>query len=194
MSHPSSQKFFEQKYREDSDPWYFASSPYELGRYDAVLAALSNRRYRRAFEPGCSIGVLTQRLALLCDRVDAIDISPTAVSLARQRCAKLSNVSIQCASLASSAPENFDLLVFCEIGYYFSHEELLTVLANCVSHLAPGGICLASHWLGVSPDHILSGDDVHEVAASIPDLYLEQSERNSHFRLDRWRKTVEASQ
>ena len=50
---------------------------------DETLGAL-NRRYRRAFEPGCSIGALTRHLALICDQVEAMDIAPSAVFIARE--------------------------------------------------------------------------------------------------------------
>jgi len=55
---PTSADFFETMYLEREDPWQFASSAYERDRYAATLRALSNRRFRRAFEPGCSIGIL----------------------------------------------------------------------------------------------------------------------------------------
>jgi hypothetical protein len=51
----TTQGFFEAKYRENSDPWAFASNDYEQNRYSEILYALDGRRYRRAFEPGCSI-------------------------------------------------------------------------------------------------------------------------------------------
>ena len=87
MNHSTtSRAFFEEKYKGSEDPWRFASSSYELGRYDAIINALSFRRYRRAFEPACSIGVLTEQLAIICDRVDATDISSTAVEQAIHRC------------------------------------------------------------------------------------------------------------
>src|SRR6478609_8966907 len=55
--------YFERVYREADDPWRFASSPYEAAKYAATLAAVPRARYRNAFEIGCSIGVLTERLA-----------------------------------------------------------------------------------------------------------------------------------
>ena len=60
---PTSAEFFETMYAEREDPWEFASSQYERDRYAAIVRALGNRRYRRAFEPGCSIGILTPQLA-----------------------------------------------------------------------------------------------------------------------------------
>ena len=45
----TSTEFFEQKYRENPDPWDFAASEYERSRYEATIAALGTRRYQRAF-------------------------------------------------------------------------------------------------------------------------------------------------
>jgi len=187
----TSQQFFDAMYRHDPDPWRFASSPYELERYATIVRALSHRRYHLTFEPGCSVGVLTEQLAAFCDRIEAIDLSPTAVDRARQRCAHLPGVHIQCASLSGFLPASFDLLVFCEIGYYFSESPLRALLLRCLANLQPGGTLLASHWLGRSPDHILSGDAVHDVLANLPGLQVEVCERHVNFRLDRWRKTCE---
>ena len=52
---------FDEMYRRDPDPWSFASSAYELGRYDRIVAMVGGRDHRRCFEPACSIGVLTER-------------------------------------------------------------------------------------------------------------------------------------
>lgn len=186
--HPSSAMFFEEKYRKSADPWDFASSEYERGRYQATCDALPGRRYHRAFEPGCSIGVLTARLAAFCDRVEAIEISPAAAELARLRCAHLPNVSVECASLSDRLPQGeFDLIVFSEIGYYFGESELRHILQELLDRLAIGGTLLATHWLGISEDHTLSGDRVHELLGAMPGRPRhEHAERHEGFRLDRW--------
>ena len=182
-----SQAFFERKYREESDPWAFASSAYEQSRYAAVVQALSHRRYRRAFEPGCSIGVLTARLASLCDRVHAMDISPTAVEHARERCIGLSNVDIVCGAVPHLIPGGgFDLIVLSEIGYYLEEKQLRTFGNELAGRLTKSGILLAAHWLGASEDHLLSGDRVHEILGSLDGLRHEHAERHAGFRLDRW--------
>jgi SAM-dependent methyltransferase len=188
----SSKAFFDAKYQQSSDPWNFARSPYEQARYAAILKALSFRRYVTAFEPGCSVGVLTESLARFCDHVEAVDISPTAADLARERCLALQNVIVRCASLAEYIPASFDLLVFSEIGYYFTLTDLRSVMNTCIANLQPGGTVLATHWLGSSSDHILNGNDVHGVIAGIPGLVLEYSDHRESFRLDRWRKAIEA--
>jgi SAM-dependent methyltransferase len=183
------QDFFEQMYRHNSDPWHFASNPYELSRYDAIMHALSAGRYRHAFEPGCSVGVLTERLAAVCERVDAMDISPTAVAFARQRCLRFPHVEIDCRPLDESFfVQDIDLLIISEVGYYFDRDRWRTLAERLVGSVLESGAILAAHWLGHSKDHRQHGDAVHDVLRSIESMSLEYSERNVDFRLDRWRK------
>jgi len=185
----TSEQFFEDKYRESQDPWSFATSPYERSRYQAIFQALQHRRYQSAFEPGCSIGILTRQLASLCDHVTAMDISPTAVQRAREHCRELSNVTIMCGALPNDIPsEDFDLILFSEIGYYFQDSQLFDLANMLLQRLREDGIILAAHWLGTSEDHILGSDRVHEILETVPCLKLEHSERHAAFRLDRWVK------
>lgn len=184
---PSSAEFFEAKYEGTIDPWNFAGSPYELNRYRAILVALSHRRYLRAFEPGCSVGVLTEQLATICDEVLAIDFSPTAVLRAQKRCASLENVTIRCASLTEPLlDDGFELVVLSEIGYYFSPKDWRKITRKLISPMSAGATLLATHWLGVSSDHMMGGNQVHEILASNSLLRLEHAERHEAFRLDRW--------
>ena len=185
----SNSAFFESLYQADTDPWRFGSDPTELARYDAILAALGPHRYEKGFEPGCSIGVLTERLATVCDAIEAIDFSPTALERARSRCVPLSNVNFTCASLPERLPVlGFDLLVLSEIGYYFNEGEWTRLADEIITAAASGTTLLASHWLGQSPDHQISGDAVHAVLHKNTRLHHEHAERHATFRLDRWRR------
>lgn len=48
--------YFEDMYRDAADPWHLAERWYERRKYDLTLAGLPLPRYRRAFEPACSVG------------------------------------------------------------------------------------------------------------------------------------------
>ncbi len=182
----TSQAFFEGKYAAVEDPWDFATSSYELDRYAKILAALGDRRFRRAFEPACSIGVLTERLAAKCDQLEAIDISPTAVWRAQERCRSLPNVTIRQGALPEQMPEGtFDLIVFSEIGYYFDAPTLSVLAPKLIGRLRVGGLLLASHWSGVSHEHFLRADEVHEILGAM-NLTPVRSQRYDLFRLDCW--------
>lgn len=182
----SSAAFFEAKYQEKPDPWGFSSEAYELQRYDAIIRAIAQRRYRGAFEPGCSIGVLTERLAAYCDEVHAIDFSLSASAQARMRCAYLRQVEVYCASFPEGRPaKDFDLLVLSEIGYYFTAQDWQRISSEMIDSIPQGAIVLAAHWLGHSRDHRISGDEVHEILLLHPKVRVEHSERGPNMRLDR---------
>src|SRR4029079_3586148 len=70
-----------------ADPWGFEDRWYEQRKRELTLAALPRPRFRRALEPGCSIGVLTEQLAGRCDELVALDPVPEAVARARARTA-----------------------------------------------------------------------------------------------------------
>ena len=76
--------YFDEMYRSDPDPWQFESSWYEERKYALTVAALPDRRYRSAFEPGCSVGVLSSLLAERCDHLLATDIVPGVLDRARR--------------------------------------------------------------------------------------------------------------
>jgi len=188
MLNTTSEDFFDAMYLESPDPWNFACDAYEQSRYASIIASLGTTRFRLAVEPGCSVGALTERLADVCDRVEASDISATAVKQAQARCAAKQNVRIKHGKFDGSIPDGCDLLLLCEIGYYFAQEQLLEVIRRALSKLEPGTTVLACHWLGTSEDHILTGDQVHNILHELTDLKHEHAERHENFRLDRWRK------
>jgi SAM-dependent methyltransferase len=186
---PTSEEFFEAKYQEEADPWHFATSAYEQDRYSAILRALQPRQFRRVFEPGCSIGILTEKLAVFCDEVEAMDISSTAVSRTRERCGRLGNVTVRHGALPDAVPEGaFDLIVLSEIGYYFPLAVLNELVSELVGRLIQEGTFLAAHWLGSSPDHLLTGDQIHELIGTIPGLTHATSQQHEGFRIDLWKR------
>jgi SAM-dependent methyltransferase len=186
-----SQAAFEAKYRESGDPWNFDGSRYERNRYELTLRSLMRPRYRRAFEPACSIGVLTAALAERCDEVHAIDIAPSAVVGARKRCASLPGVSISCADLAAQCPAGpFDLIVFSELGYYFTQPRLTRIAESLSAAMAAGGELISVHWLGTSEDHLLQGVQVHAILneALTKACAWIKGARYPGFLIDTWRR------
>ena len=155
----SGAELFESMYRQAEDPWDFAESPYERSRYERIIAHIPADRYRRAFEPGCSVGVLTELLSQRCGSVHATDIAPTALARARARCRACRNVRIDGSGIEPGGP--VDLIVFSEVGYYLEPDRLAEVLQRLVDALEPGGRLIACHWTGASADHVQTGAAVH---------------------------------
>jgi SAM-dependent methyltransferase len=190
----TSREFFERMYRTIQDPWSFASSEYERRRYDTILGRVPAGHFENVFEPGCSIGELTARLAERCGFVTAIDIAEAAIATARDRCRDYPNVDVHQGSLLDDMPDGpFDLIVFSEIGYYFSTSQLIDLAASLASGIVPDGQMIAVHWTGVSADHVLAGEDVHRILLEhLPMEHLRhethESASNDGFVLDIWHR------
>ena len=92
--------------------------------------------------PVCSIGVLTAKLAVICDHVLAMDIAPTAVDQARARCREFKNVEVVCGALPQDLPQgSLDLIVLSEVGYYLSEDRLQTLGKSLVQKCRRAGYC-----------------------------------------------------
>lgn len=155
-------KYFDEVYRANTDPWQFASSPYEREKYAATLTALPRPHYARGFEIGCSIGVLTAQLAPRCGHLLSIDVSETALAQARQRCADLPQVEIKQMHVPGEFPAGqFELILLSEVGYYWSPPDLARAADQLLAALPPGGQLLLVHWTPVVPDYPQTGDEVH---------------------------------
>lgn len=153
---------FDALYSASPDPWGFTSRWYEQRKYAVTLAALPERRYGSAYEPGCSIGVLTALLAERCDALLASDGSAAAVELARGRLAGQPNVQVEQRWLPDEWPTgSYDLVVLSELLYFLDSDDLDAVLADAVAAVAPGGTLVAVHWRPPADDHPLPTDAVH---------------------------------
>ena len=177
--------YFADMYAGAEDPWGFRSRWYELRKREVTLAALTRPRYRRAFEPGCSIGVLTAALADRCDEVVAADVDECAVATARGELARHGHVRVERLSLPQEWPDGmFDLVVISEVAYYLAPAELDQLLDCAVGSLAPRGTLLACHWRHPVPDYPATGDDVHRRLLARPELCQAVSPVEEAFRLD----------
>ena len=177
---------FERLYQDNPDPWNFKTSAYEHQKYEATLSALGTRRFEMAVEVGCSIGILTRRLASRCDRLLGVDFVPAAVAMARSRCAPLPGVSIEQMQIPQQWPEGkFDLILFSEVLYFLDEEDLRETCEHTLRSLLPGGLVLLVNYTGKTDDPI-NGDDAASlfIKASFPDLRPIQQNRESLYRLD----------
>ena len=108
--------YFDDLYAKGIDPWEFATSAYEQTKYSATLEALPRASYESGLEIGCSIGVLTERLAARCKTLIALDIAEAALDAARARCAQLPHVTFERCAVPGEWPTgSFDLIVLSEI-------------------------------------------------------------------------------
>jgi SAM-dependent methyltransferase len=163
--------YFRGLYTISPDPYGLADRWYETRKYALTTALLPRERYGSAFEPGCSIGVLTARLAPRCDRLLACDAAPEAVTSAQARTAGLPGARVEQRAIPREWPSgSFDLIIFSELLYYFDDADLGQVLGLGIGSLRPGGQLLAVHWRHPAPNHPRTGDEVHETLAAHPGL------------------------
>ncbi len=183
-------EYFEAVYRSSQDPWQFETSPYEREKYAATIAALPDAHYPRALEIGCSIGVLTKRLARYCDTLLAVDTSALALQRARQRLGETKGVAFRQVSIPQNFPEgHFDLVVLSEVGYYWGYTDLHLAIEKIRVALTGGGTLVLVHYTPYVPDYPLTGDEVHEAFAGAlsPECHRVRSERAERYRLDVWK-------
>jgi SAM-dependent methyltransferase len=174
--------YFDHMYAVAPDPWGLATRWYEARKYAITLALLPEPHYGEAFEPGCSVGVLTGMLAARCGQVRAWDASTAAVRTAAARTAHLPNVRVDRGAIPGDwPPGQFDLIVFSEVLYYFAGAELDRILDRAVASLRPGGSLLAVHWRHPVADYPRRGDDVHRVLAARRDLDLRVGHTETDF-------------
>ncbi len=100
-------------------PWLKAHgdpSPNWINTPGDSQAALPKVRYRRAFEPGSAIGILSERLASRCDELVSIELMPRIAERARVRLGSRANVSVSVRSIPDVWPTGtFDLIVLSEV-------------------------------------------------------------------------------
>jgi SAM-dependent methyltransferase len=154
--------YFDQVYERSADPWRLASEWYEKRKYLMTVASLPRERYRRGFEPACSVGVLTEMLAERCDYLIAADAVLAAVSTASARVAAHDQVAVQQMRVPDDWPAGaFDLIVLSEFCYYLTAGELTEVIRRSAQALEPGGTLVAVHWRHPIEEFALTGDAVH---------------------------------
>ncbi len=181
-------KYFDQMYTASGDPWNFATSWYESRKYALTMATLPNQRYLNAFEPGCSIGVLSELLASRCDDVLSTDIVDVALDQARLRTATLGNVRVRRLAVPEEWPnDDFDLIVISELAYYFDAQTLHDVVDLVMGSTSAGAHLVAVHWCGPT-NYPLTTSEVHGQFDERSELRSIAHYQEESFLLDVWEK------
>ncbi len=106
--------------------------------YDRLLA--HGIKGKRVLVPGCGFGEDAIRLARLGAEIEAFDISPDVLDIARRRCAEFGYSGVRFSVMPCEAlayPDNaFDLVFFIDILH---HVDVPKSIAEIVRVLKPGG-------------------------------------------------------
>ncbi|MFH8484989.1 SAM-dependent methyltransferase [Streptomyces longisporoflavus] len=153
--------YFDSQYARATDPWHLGERWYDRRKYTLTVAALPQARYARAFEPGCSVGVLTELLAARCERLLSTDRITSAVETTARRTAGLEHVSVRQMTVPGQWPqESFDLVVLSELLYYFDSGTRAALLHQSTESLDEGGHLVAVHWNHPVAEHTCTGRDI----------------------------------
>jgi SAM-dependent methyltransferase len=160
MTVPTS--YFDRLYERSADPWGLATRWYESRKYQLTVASLPRQQYHRAFEPGCSVGILSAMLADRCEALLATDAVTDAVITTRDRLAHHAHVEIEQMRVPDQWPTGtFDLIVISEFAYYLTPSELADLVRQSADSLDADGTLVAVHWRHVIEGFALTGDAVH---------------------------------
>ena len=177
--------YFKRVYDNSSDPWDFQTSEYEASKYADTLESLPAARFDNALEIGCSIGVLTCKLAQRCDALLSIDVSDRALEAARARCASQKHVQFRRMEFPREAPDGFfDLVLVSEVAYYWQREDLERAATVLAAHQQAGSHLLLVHFTDLVPDYPLTGDQVHSAWLERPEWKPVNGHRCAHYRVD----------
>ncbi len=175
---------FDQLFADNPDPWDIDTSDYERSKREAVLAALGEQRFVRLLEVGCAGGALTEPLATRTDAIVAVDVSPKALELARQRLVGSDCIEFVAAEVPSYWPDGqFDSVILSEVLYFLSVEEIRNVSRLARESLTDGGICLLVNWTGPN-DLPVDGDTAVALFLDAAPWQVTMARREQCYRLD----------
>ncbi len=167
--------YFDRMYAASADPWQLQGRWYEQRKYAITMALLPHPTYQEAFEPGCSVGVLTQMLTDRCGHVTATDVAEAALDATHRRlydAGTRDQVTLLRRSLDDDWPTTaFDLVVLSEVGYYLDAATLRQVLDRELPRLTHGATVVAAHWRHPVADYPMTGDQTNDVIAATPGLH-----------------------
>jgi nodulation protein S (NodS) len=184
----TSRSYFEEMYDASPDPWDFANSDYEQRKYALTVASLPKAQYANAFEPGCSIGVLSECLAPRCLRLLASDMMSAPLAVAAERLEPYANVQLERRTVPADWPDEiFDLVVLSEMAYYFDAVALAHITDLVIDSTVSGAHVVAVHWRGRT-NYPLSGDSAHAIIDQHEMLRLIVHHVEDEFVLDMWER------
>lgn len=172
--HPITLAGFEQKFREDPDPWRTFSVRDELVKRAAILRALGPRAYGRLLELGSGNGGHSLALASKALRMDACEGTGTGAALTEQALSTMPRATAHQLILPAPFPaDRYDAIVISELLYYLGDQTFSAVARETARCLRPGGTLVLAH-------HAVQFDDAAQISAQVHQRFLSLIPRELH--------------
>jgi 2-polyprenyl-3-methyl-5-hydroxy-6-metoxy-1,4-benzoquinol methylase len=176
------------------DPWATTTSVSEAERFAVTFATLDasgRNRFGNAVELGCAEGIFTERVALRCDHLDALDFSEVALDRARARLTGHSGVTFRRWDMRhESLAGSYDLVIAMGVlTSLYRPGDVRRVTRSVIDAVKPGGFLLFSDvrqspvfetaWWGSLV--LRGGEQIRRLIGANPDLdTLSTAETPSH--------------
>ncbi|MBV9993710.1 MAG: glycosyltransferase [Caulobacteraceae bacterium] len=173
-------------------------SPYERLKFEDTLELTPLLPDGSGLELACAEGHFTERLAPRLGRLLATDISATALERARERCARLANVSFRRLDFVREPlAGRYDLIV-CSEALYYAGPRMKATARKIAAALKPGGRLVMANACMISDEPDATGFDwghdrgartIGELFQSMRGLSLEGEIRRPLYRVQAFRRT-----
>jgi|GEM_PF-808938 ubiquinone/menaquinone biosynthesis C-methylase UbiE len=188
-----SEEYFDKEF-EESDPWSYLSSDYELNKYKRQLSIMADRipNPLRILEIGCAEGAHTQMITQEFPnaKIMGIDISNKALQRAREKVKKDSVTFLNADIidyLSRFDNEYFDIIIWSESIYYIgdrlSFNDTYILLQKLVNKISRGGILCMANIVDQpeGPEAPLTERPIIECYFSLLSRLMDNIHKSSHF-------------
>ncbi|MBA4407177.1 hypothetical protein C0389_07885 [bacterium] len=155
MNKEKSEEFYEQKYKNESEPWEYSKKAVEVLRHDFTLRTVLSLKssYTRVLDVGCSKGQLTALFRSISLEIYGIDVSETALAYAKKSFDEsnsknnfLHKYFFQKENITALtfSGDTFDLVLLCDgiFEWFMNYESRLQALKETYRVLMKNGFVI----------------------------------------------------
>lgn len=146
MARPITLTGFDEKFRDDGDPWSTFTDADEAAKRRAILHAMGAGPWGRVLELGAGNGSNSAAIAPRALRLDATEATATGTALVADAIAGTTRARALRLAVPAPLPRaRYDIVVVAELLYYLSPRDMAKTARDVASALRPGGRLVLAH-------------------------------------------------